>query len=561
MSASTRNSAESPSHEGGLSPFVMACFTLNYIIGTGFLTLPWAFEQAGAVLSAIGMVIVCMIANVGSDYILTAMARADAVACYLQTQGYALGEENKDRSVITNATNTNESTSLLQGSEEIYGKKLDRNEVYNKIDTALPADLKKPRIMAKFSMDFGDTEAESCETNEEEYNDTNGTSGLLIVGEKKYELTELSKMFLGRNGLKAYGVAVVLDVYGFLWAYTSVFGAAMDHSFPVLGEGIDSYPLWVFVFALIVVPMSFLGLSEQATMQVFLSGCRIIMILLMVLTPIVAAVMTSGNNDSDMSPPNPHFGELTKPAGAPMFAPSSIHEMIPILVFSVLFHQAVPGLADEITEKSTAGTVFGLTFILCGCAYSLIGVVVAWYFGEGVYESSNINWESYHGGTGTLVFEDGEYKWTGVAWYFKMISLFVVCFPAVDVISAFPLNAFVLGNSIMGLVYIDSIHEVEKNRRIRTTYRAIAALPPIFGALLVRDLGLITDYSGLTGLAIAFCFPALLYINSEKKAKELGIPYRTRYERFGSSIRSAKAMFIFGVVAIAYCSALLVAEG
>jgi hypothetical protein len=67
----------------------------------------------------------------------------------------------------------------------------------------------------------------------------------------------------------------------------------------------------------------------------------------------------------------------------------------------------------------------------------------------------------------------------------------------------------------------------------------------------------ITDYSGLVGLAIAFCFPPLLYIASEKRLKERGAPYRTRYERIGTSSFAAMAMFWFGVISIVFCFILL----
>ena len=86
----------------------------------------------------------------------------------------------------------------------------------------------------------------------------------------------------------------------------------------------------------------------------------------------------------------------------------------------------------------------------------------------------------------------------------------------------------------------------------------MASIPPIIGGLCMRELGVITDYSGLVGLAIAFCFPPLLHIKSEQCLKALNAPYRTRYERIGSSQLAAKAMFWFGIVSIIYCFVLLI---
>ena len=52
--------AKNPS---GFSPFVAFCFTINYILGAGFLTIPWAFAQSGLVLSSIMLIV----SAVGSD--------------------------------------------------------------------------------------------------------------------------------------------------------------------------------------------------------------------------------------------------------------------------------------------------------------------------------------------------------------------------------------------------------------------------------------------------------------------------------------------------------------
>mmetsp|Transcript_20916 Transcript_20916/g.37782 ORF Transcript_20916/g.37782 Transcript_20916/m.37782 type:complete len:544 (-) Transcript_20916:182-1813(-) len=530
-------------HERGLSSFVCACFTLNYVIGTGFLTLPWAFERSGLVLSTLGMMFICFIANLASDYVLSAMARAEALTAYTDSLEAKVDPDLSTGKVDTRRNQSiDESTALLQPSshERDYGfsDRVDASEVNITIVQSVSTHDKLSKVGIQRS------------------------NRKLLIGERKFDLTELCQLFFGRWGLQVYGIAVVLDIYGFLWAYSSVFAAAMANTFPLMGPGVDCYPIYIVIFAIFVVPMSFLELSEQAMIQVFLSGCRIAMMLLMVLTPIAATAFGSSDNIEDSIHSIPHFGEQMEPVGAAWVNFSNIHEMVPVIVFAVLFHQAIPGLADEMKDKSQVGTIFGYTIVLCAVCYSLIGIVVGWYFGSETYESSNLNWEAYHAGTGQLVEgENGEKVWINVVWWARAISIFVQGFPAIDVISAFPLYAYVLGNSLMGIVYADNIEEVQRDRRITTFFRAAAAVPPIVGALFVRNLGVITDYSGLTGLAIAFFFPPLLYIYSEKKLKEVGIPVHTHYERIGSSIGSAKAMVAFGIVTIVYCFILLSTKG
>ena len=55
--------AEAASSTTGFSPLVAFCFTINYILGAGFLTIPWAFVQSGLMLSSIMLII----SAVGSD--------------------------------------------------------------------------------------------------------------------------------------------------------------------------------------------------------------------------------------------------------------------------------------------------------------------------------------------------------------------------------------------------------------------------------------------------------------------------------------------------------------
>ena len=111
-------------------------------------------------------------------------------------------------------------------------------------------------------------------------------------------------------------------------------------------------------------------------------------------------------------------------------------------------------------------------------------------------------------------------------YYARVISFFVVLFPAVDVASAYPLNAYTLGNALniaqymrfwrgwnkfrdinlkhckgnnmMSYYYGDKMSHFEKSRFHLGLFRFIAAAPPIVAAGLISDLGSITDYTGLS---------------------------------------------------------------
>ena len=185
------NQINAHEHVEEFSSLVAACFTLNFIIGTGFLALPWAFYRAGPVLSTLGLGAACTIATVSGNYLLASMARASSLKYYK----FSAFED----------TEIGEETHLLK-------KKL---------------------------------------RDEEEK---------LIVGEKKIEIPELCQIFLGSWGFYVYAISILLYVYGCLWSYSSVFSSSMSALLPLTH---DSYPIYCVLFALIVIPMSFMKLSEQ----------------------------------------------------------------------------------------------------------------------------------------------------------------------------------------------------------------------------------------------------------------------------------------------------------
>ena len=154
-------------------------------------------------------------------------------------------------------------------------------------------------------------------------------------------------------------------------------------------------------------------------------------------------------------------------------------------------------------------------------------------------------------------------------YYAEIISFFVVLFPAIDVVSAYPLYAHSLGNTIMSFVFNrlpvagdTSRHdnsiiaggdlELESNDindeddqsshhsdrpsplawKYPVCFRLLAAIPPLLAAVIVQDLGMIIDYTGLAAFAIAFLFPAILAKYSEVRCNEQGVNAFTVYSGF-----------------------------
>lgn len=87
-------------------------------------------------------------------------------------------------------------------------------------------------------------------------------------------------------------------------------------------------------------------------------------------------------------------------------------------------------------------------------------------------------------------------------------SFCIILFPALDVISAFPLNAINLGNNIFEAFYGNLADEMESTRSSKICFRLLARVPPIFGGILVHELGVGTDYTGCAGfILLDFLYP------------------------------------------------------
>jgi amino acid permease len=353
-----------------------------------------------------------------------------------------------------------------------------------------------------------------------------------MIEQRKFEVDALCRVFLGRHGVQIYTIILSLYLCGSLWAYTSVFSSASATALPLFpGDESFNYLSYAMVFGSVVVPLSCLELDEQVPLQVFLTLCRFVMFFLMIGTGSLCA--QDDINHGDMQYENPD-----------MFRFSGIAKTLPIVVFANIFHHSIPGLAHPVGDKKKVGKVFSATNCFTVGAYVTLGITLALAFGKSIQQSSNLNWRTFHAGTGHV---DEEGSVVGAAWWTRVISMYIMLFPAIDVVSAFPLSAITLGNNLFSAFYGKRYHEVEDNRCLRTCFRLMASIPPVICGMLVRELGTITDYAGTGGFLIGLCFPALLYMASRALAQKKHFDVDTFYTSYGSSVKIAKFIFWFGI--------------
>jgi amino acid permease len=144
----------------------------------------------------------------------------------------------------------------------------------------------------------------------------------------------------------------------------------------------------------------------------------------------------------------------------------------------------------------------------------------------------------------------------------KSISYYCLAFPAIDVVSAFPLMAIGLGNNLAATCDCcgdeEGLDEDQMSRRV-TVFRLLATLPPLIGACFMSNLGAITSYTGISGCFLGFIFPPLLSLYSERYFERRQWNSDTIHSRSWATC-CRYGMVVFGVVLIAFVLGMTIAN-
>lgn len=99
----------------------------------------------------------------------------------------------------------------------------------------------------------------------------------------------------------------------------------------------------------------------------------------------------------------------------------------------------------------------------------------------------------------------------------RVLSYYLILFPSLDVMSAFPLMVHCMVNNLYLIITGRDTSEKPRWRYdwlFRFTLRFVSAVLPLLAAMGIANLIYILKYAGLFGFAIAVFFPAVLQLTS-----------------------------------------------
>ena len=107
---------------------------------------------------------------------------------------------------------------------------------------------------------------------------------------------------------------------------------------------------------------------------------------------------------------------------------------------------------------------------------------------------------------------------SSVNWSVRILSYYLVLFPSIDVISAYPLTIHAISNNIFMIICGRDTSRKSKHPTrdciLQFTIKFLSASLPIVAGLFVSNLIYILKYAGLTGFFICFLYPTALQLRS-----------------------------------------------
>uniref|UniRef100_K3X2M8 Amino acid transporter transmembrane domain-containing protein n=2 Tax=Globisporangium ultimum (strain ATCC 200006 / CBS 805.95 / DAOM BR144) TaxID=431595 RepID=K3X2M8_GLOUD len=430
-SSSNLSHAEAATHDAthGVKPYgpaITLAMTLNYVIGTGCFGLPYAFMEAGIVLTSTMLIVGVFGAIITMNYTLESLARAEGVCAA-----------------------------------------------------------------------------------------TRGGAPLHHLTYRKFDFATIGDMFAGKFGKITVQIVIALYCIGALWSYASVFASSVASLFfsYVLGDSCDAYGISpsmgcleayyvsMAVFSVIVISMVLLNISDQASIQKFLSVYRIAALVLMLVTMLIK-ISVDGSGA---------LGDRYNRIGA--FNWSNFGKGFGPTLLALNCQYNMPDALQPLNPKSYARKVAFGALIISGSFYLLVGLLGALAF-DNINPLASLMWSTYTG-CGNGWDDCGSTNPFGV-----FVQLVILIFPVVNVTSAYPMVGVTVGdNMLMSIPKV--VTDALGPSVTRSLCRLLAAVPPLVLAVVFKKLDFIFSVAGLFGFLLGLSIPCWFQVIGSRYCKRV----------------------------------------
>lgn len=488
------------------SPAIGLVYVFNLIIGTGALTLPLAFSQAGLLCGVITLIVLCFFSYITASWVIEAMAAANAI---LNNRTAITTSPNSD-CVSTNSGNSAHSGNIHVNNVHVLNTQsnITANPIHDVHEDSSSDD--RPLLS------------------------TNSPARFNFEITKRIELGAMAALFFNRTGTILFYICLIVYLYGDLAIYSAAVPKNMrdmfcyDHDskhpddcwernetmriYHILPKNMNSrdkiYQVFLSIFIVIIGPFTFFNVQKTKLLQVVTSVFRWLAISLMI--GITSARVIEGKGKG-----NPIIGGNLH--GLPMLFGCSI--------YSFMCHHSLPGMITPVNQKRKFLRYLGYAYLVILMFYSFMCVTAILCFDnsklQDMYTLNFINDETIESS-----------KFHNVKYLFGL-------FPVVTLGTSFPIISVTLCNNLRSLFELvssrslcnwqlsssESTRSREMRRGCSVAFRVflkygiplLTVIPPAMIASYSSNLELLVGFTGsYAGAGIQYITPAFLVICSRR---------------------------------------------
>ena len=244
--------------------------------------------------------------------------------------------------------------------------------------------------------------------------------------DRKFEIGELCEIFFNRWVKYLYVVTIILAGFVACWSYSTIAGSAWASNIPLnfgtlhqcgpeafhhrllptgtpeLDSCRNAYYFSLFLFSLIVIPLSLLELKEQAIVQMCLGVLRFATIAIIIIYCIVKLI--EGGDNCELPQNNETWvnrSHTTSPNSTSSVLASDIVFKFDlkgwflasaVFTYAFIVHQGVPSLTHPIKQKQYLHWLMVFVFCSMGLCYLALGIIAPLWFRVTVQETITLNW-------------------------------------------------------------------------------------------------------------------------------------------------------------------------
>lgn len=375
------------------SPYVAFAFLVNFMLGTGVLTLPYAFANGGVLLASSFVLFFCIVGFVTATFELESMAIANAIR---RIQGGERGvEEGEDTSLRVDDDGDDDDvrTPSMSMMSEPGGEAVVEDKDDEILETDLFALRERVELAEMLELFYGYEKVDAEDAPVEEYTTS--------------QLRGWWKRTRRKNVCIVYFCNITLMIYltGTMATYASLIASTFKNLITDTLFGMDAYYIFVALTVCIGTPLSFGNFQSTKYIQLLIMIARMSVFGIMVVT--TGVYFFQGDKENEKG------GQDQYPIDGAYYAnPSGIASLYGNIVFTFMTHHSLPGLLSPIRPMSKIKTVLFFSLAFCCAAYVLLctfAMLAFWNAPENVSDrcgdntepcqimkTYNINFSSYH---------------------------------------------------------------------------------------------------------------------------------------------------------------------